>query len=165
MNSDLLDTVFNHPTTAEYVCIEFGHPLFSRLYRFTPSISTAITVTHENGIEYTYLPLQCAINLGNTSDELEQTLDVTIGGMDDELEDNLNLITSEGVSERPYLDYRRYRKGLLSRPIISILGLLYQSSSETKGKITFSFSTPKLNQLATAQKFTFALCTDLDTLL
>ena len=161
MNQDFLESIFEYPNASEYTCIEFGHPLFDRIYRITPSTAYELTVTHEDSGDVLYLPLQVAVNLGDVTDELEQTLDVTIGGMSDDLEDNLNRVIS--VRERPYLNYRRYRKNLLTRPIVSLLGLRYIDSSETKGKCTFRFSTPKLNQLGTADIFTFDRCRDLDT--
>lgn len=159
MNNDLIDTVFNYPSELEPICIEFGHSMFNQTYRFTPNCGFGITVKHEDQQNYEYRYLQCSVGLGNTTDELEQTINVTLGGMGDELEADLDAIL--GMSERPFLNYRRYRKGLLQRPIVSITNLICIDCAETKGKVSFKFSTPKLNQLATADKYSFEKYRDL----
>lgn len=134
-------------------CIEFAHPSFSQTYRFVRNATDGVTVTHEDAatFNYEYLPLK--IDRGNTSDDLDQTINITLGDLGTIFPAELDRIRNGAYfATKPTLKYRVYRDDDLSAPLMSIQLLEVGSMvRDGTGAATFTAQAAQLNSTKTGE--------------
>lgn len=139
----------------QYECIEFAHPSFSKTYRIVRNNAYGLTVTHEDGQQYLYdyYPLQ--IDAGNTKDDLDQSLNISIGDLGEELPAEFERALTGAYSEQaPTLKYRIYRSDVLTAPMYSLQTLEVTSVSMDGRAATFEAKAPELNNTKTGRLYT-----------
>lgn len=137
---------------AQLECIEFAHPSFSKTYRIVRNHASGVLVTHENGqqYQYEYYPLQ--IDMGNTKDDLDQTLSISIGDLGEELPAEFERALNGAFSlVKPTLKYRLYRSDVLTVPMYRLQTLEVTSVSMDGRAATFEAKAPELNNSKTGR--------------
>lgn len=140
-------------------CIEFAHPAFSKTYYIVRNNTFGITATHEDSTthDYQYLPIK--IDVGNTTDDLDQTLTITLADMGVELPKELDAVRlSEFADIKPTVKYRAYRHDDLSQPLVTLQLLDVNSlTRDATGLATFQAKAPELNNVKTGEIYSFDL--------
>lgn len=132
-------------------CIEISHPSFSKVYRYVRNNDEGITAGNQN---YDYKPM--SIKRNNVTNDLDQTLSITLADMDDELMDEVKKIHSSAFRKiKPECSFKIYRDDDLSEPMISMPALEIPSvSKDTSGLATFDAQAPQLNSVRTGRIYT-----------
>jgi hypothetical protein len=117
--SDLL--LGTPPYIVQLQLAEFDHPAFGGSpYRvIRNSGRNGLEVTHEGPAGpfiYTYFPMD--IKMAGSGNDLDQTIEVTVGDLGEILPFTLELISAANSwSQKPTLKYREYRSDDLSAPV------------------------------------------------
>ena len=132
-------------------CIEISHPSFSKVYRYVKNDTQGITAANQN---YDYKPM--SIKRNNVTNDLDQTLSITLADMDDELMDEVKKIHSSTFRKiKPECSFKIYRDDDLTEPMISMPALEIPSvSKDTSGLATFDAQAPQLNSVRTGRIYT-----------
>lgn len=150
-NSDYVAFFLNSRSgVIQYECIEFAHPSFSKTYRIVRNNAYGLTVTHEDGQQYLYdyYPLQ--IDAGNTKDDLDQSLSISIGDLGEELPAEFEkTMDGEYMNVRPTLKYRIYRSDVLNASMYNINNLEVNEVNMEGRAATFEAKAPELNNSKT----------------
>lgn len=140
-------------STYQLECIELSHPSFSQTYRISPSIDTGITVKHNASSDaffYEYLP--ATIEKSGLMGDLDQTINVTIGGLGEILPEEFERIFAGGfLTQKPTVSYRLYSSDDLNSPIHERLGLQVSGVAEKEGAATFTGEAQRLNSSKTGE--------------
>ncbi|MCG2572391.1 DUF1833 domain-containing protein [Acinetobacter sp. ME22] len=136
-------------------CIEIKHSLWATPLRYVTNMADGVSVGHDSSyFNYDYVPLQ--IDKGSSSDDLDQTLAITIGDLGEIVPDLIDQILDAGSTERPQVTYRAYSSLDLSTPILVIDNLEVTDQSSDYQGTTFNAEAPKLNAVGTGLLFTKA---------
>ncbi|WP_315075511.1 DUF1833 family protein [Acinetobacter guillouiae] len=132
-------------------CIEISHPSFSKVYRYVKNDTQGITAANQN---YDYKPM--SIKRNNVTNDLDQTLSITLADVDDELLNEVKKIHSSAFRKiKPECSFKIYRDDDLSEPMISMPALEIRSvSKDTSGLATFDAQAPQLNSVRTGRIYT-----------
>lgn len=132
-------------------CLEFSHPSFSKTYYAVRNAPDGVTVTHEDGSShlYEYVPLK--IDRGNTTDDLDQKINIMLADLGRILPPEVDAVLSGPDAHiAPKLKYRAYRHDDLSQPLISLQVLdVTGLSRDTDGLTSFEAKAPELNNSRT----------------
>ena len=132
-------------------CIEISHPSFSKVYRYVKNDTEGITAS---GLAYQYQPM--SIKRNNVTNDLDQTLSLTLADMEDELMNEVKNIRSSAHGKvRPECSFRIYRDDDLTEPMVSMPSLEIPSvSKDASGLVTFDAQATQLNNVGTGRNFT-----------
>jgi hypothetical protein len=132
-------------------CLEIAHPSFSQTFYIVRNATAGLTVTHEDSTTHDYIYVPVQIDRGNTSDDLDQKLSITLGELGRILPDEIDaVIAGEYADVRPTVRYRVYRSDNLSAPIETLKTLHVESMSrDASGTTTFVAQAAKLNSTKT----------------
>ena len=134
----------------QYECIEFAHPSFSKTYRIVRNNAYGLTVTHEDGQQYLYDYYPLRIDAGNTKDDLDQSLSISIGDLGEELPAEFEkTMDGEHMNVRPTLKYRIYRSDVLNASMYNINNLEVNEVNMEGRAATFEAKAPELNNSKT----------------
>lgn len=136
-------------------CIEFGHPDFTQVYRVVTNAADGFTVKHEDGFDYFYEYLPLAIQLGNSLNDLDQTINITLGDLGEILPQEIDRIRITGSTIKPYLNYRTYRHDRPNTPLEVVKGLEIGGMSRDEQAVTFEAHAPLLNSNRTGLVYDF----------
>jgi hypothetical protein len=140
-------------------CLEIYHPSFSRSYYIVRNATEGVMVTHEDGSvhSYEYVPVQ--IDRGNTSDDLDQTLSITLGDLGTILPTELDAVVSGDFADiKPTIKYRIYRHDHLLAPIYTLKTLEVSNMSRNgAGVTTFVAKAQALNNTKTGDVYSFEM--------
>ena len=142
------------PAVVLLECIEVKHSLWPSPLRYVTNHADGITVKHENGQSYVYefMPLQ--INKGNTSDNLDQSLRITVGDLGQVVPQLVKLIRDANSVERPKVTYRAYMSSNLESPTHIVDGLEVEAMSRDHQATTFDAAAQRLNSVGTGRLYT-----------
>lgn len=134
-------------------CIEIKHSLWATPLRYVINLADGISVGHDNSyFNYEYMPL--TLKKGGTSDDLDQSLSITVGDLGKVVPDLINQIFDAESTERPTVIYRSYSSLDLSTPLQVINNLEITDQSTDYQGTTFNAEAPQLNVVGTGQLFT-----------
>ncbi|PKF33433.1 hypothetical protein [Acinetobacter proteolyticus] len=127
-------------------CIEISHPSFSKVFRYVKNDSNGIVAEGQN---YVYQPM--SIKRNNVSNDLEQTLSLTIADMDDELALAVLAIRESIYSTvKPECKFKLFRDDDLTSPMTQLQTLEIPTiSKDSSGLVTFDAQAPQLNSVKT----------------
>lgn len=136
-------------------CIEISHPSFASTLYFVRNVPDGITLMHEDSSShyYTYQPMK--IDRSNVSNDLEQTMQITIADIDDSFINAIkNIRHSAYPRVKPKIKYRLYRDDDLSSPVMSLQTLEMANVSKDKsGNVSFEAKAPELNSVKTGKTY------------
>lgn len=155
MSNQLEEYLFATQPAYLIECIEIKHSLWENPLRYVTNMADGVSVGHDSSyFNYEYVPLQ--IDKGSSSDDLDQSLSITIGDLGDIVPDLIDQILDAGSTERPQVTYRAYSSLDLSQPILVIDHLEVTDQSSDYQGTTFNAEAPKLNAVGTGLLFTKA---------
>ena len=155
MSNQLEEYLFATQPAYLIECIEIKHSLWATPLRYVTNMADGVSVGHDSSyFNYEYVPLQ--IDKGSSSDDLDQSLSITIGDLGDIVPDLIDQILDAGSTERPKVTYRAYSSLDLSQPILVIDHLEVTDQSSDYQGTTFNAEAPKLNAVGTGLLFTKA---------
>lgn len=126
--------------------IEISHSALSKVYRIVRNAINGITVKLEDGSveNFEYYPL--AISPISSTDDLDQTLKISLGDLGEILPLEFDLIhKSDSFNEKPIVKYRVYRSDDLNNVLVGPLILEVKTFSFTKEGATFEAKAPSVN--------------------
>ncbi|USA54572.1 hypothetical protein NDN13_05090 [Acinetobacter sp. C32I] len=131
-------------------CIEISHPSFSKVFRYVKNDSDGIVAEGQN---YVYQPM--SIKRNNVSNDLEQTLSLTIADMDDELALAVSAIRESAYpTVKPECKFKLFRDDDLTSPMTQLQTLEIPTiSKDSSGLVTFDAQAPQLNSVKTGQTY------------
>lgn len=133
-------------------CIEISHSSFEKPFRYVRNDTSGITVTHEDGLDYTYEYQVLEIQRSNVTNDIDQVMNITFADADDTFTKAMQNITT---TERPSFKYRSYRDDDLTAPMVIIQTLEITSmNKDGSGYITFEAKAPELNSVKTGEIYT-----------
>lgn len=132
-------------------CVEISHPSFPKVFRYVKNDSDGIVA---EGQSYVYQPM--SIKRNNVSNDLEQTLSLTIADMDDELASSVSKIRESSYPNvKPECKFKLFRDDDLSSTMYQIQTLEIPTiSKDSTGLVTFDAQAPQLNSVKTGQTYT-----------
>ena len=155
MSNQLEEYLFATQPAYLIECIEIKHSLWATPLRYVTNMADGVSVGHDSSyFNYEYVPLQ--IDKGSSSDDLDQSLSITIGDLGDIVPDLIDQILDAGSTERPQVTYRAYSSLDLFTPILVIDNLEVTDQSSDYQGTTFNAEAPKLNAVGTGLLFTKA---------
>ncbi|MDV2440704.1 DUF1833 family protein [Acinetobacter gerneri] len=142
------------PSVVLLECIEVKHSLWAEPLRYVTNNANGMTVKHEDGelATYQYMPVQ--IDKGSTTDDLDQSLKITVSDLGEIVPKLLDLIAESGIDEDPEVIYRSYMSTDLENPVSVINGLELNNTSSDAYATTFDASARKLNSTGTGRVYT-----------
>ena len=130
-------------------CIEISHPNFSKVFRYVKNDTSGIVAA---GQSYDYQPM--SVKRNNVSNDLEQTLSITLADMQDEL--MLAVLSAMAITERPKVVFKIFSDQDLSEPMLTLQTLeIADFSKDSSGLVTFDAQAPQLNSVKTGRVYTF----------
>lgn len=131
-------------------CIEISHPSFSKVFRYVKNDSDGVVAEGQN---YVYQPM--SIKRNNVSNDLEQTLSLTIADMDDELATSVSKIRDSAFPNvKPECKFKLFRDDDLASPMTQLQTLEIPTiSKDGSGLVTFDAQAPQLNSVKTGQTY------------
>src|SRR5690606_40600014 len=121
--------------------IEISHPLWPKPLRYVTNHADGVTVKHENGMVYQYEFMPVQINKGATSDDLDQTLSITVGDLGQVVPQLLKIIRDANNFERPTVVYRAYSSNHLDSPLQVVKGYEVEDRATDHQATTFNAAT------------------------
>ncbi|WGO87973.1 DUF1833 family protein [Acinetobacter pittii] len=142
------------PSVVLLECIEVKHSLWPNPLRYVTNNANGITVTHEDSTQavYEYMPL--AIQKGKTSDDLDQSINITIGELGQIVPQLIKIILDANSEEKPQVIYRSYLSSDLTAPVDVIYGLEVETMNQDYQACTFEAVAQRLNSVGTGRIYT-----------
>lgn len=131
-----------------------SHSCFSKIYHIVRNAANGLTVTLENGSTqlFEYYPLK--IEKGETGDDLDQVMTITLGDLGEIFPNEFDRVRSmNGFSEKPKVVYRVYRSDDLSAPMYGPIDLQADDFASTADGVGFVAKAPFLNVSKTGEIF------------
>ena len=159
------------PSIAALETIEVSHSLWLTPIRIVTNHADGIDAMLETGevVHFEFAPL--LINKGKTSDDLDQSLNITLGDLGEVVPPLIKQIRSSDSDEHPQVIYRQYAYDVATmsfakdKPIDIIKGLFVEQMSRDHQATTFDAKTPDKNTVATGRSYTPDKYPDLKALL
>lgn len=142
------------PSVVLLECVEIKHSLWSAPLRYVTNHSDGVTVKHENGeaAVYEYMPLQ--IRRGDTLDNLDQSISITVGDLGEVVPHLIKQIRDADSEERPQVVYRAYMSSNLDMPTDIVDRLEVEGMSRDHQATTFDAAAQRLNSVGTGRLYT-----------
>lgn len=155
MTNHIEDYLFATQPAYLIECIEIKHSLWNTPLRYVLNLADGVSAGYKGSyFNYEYMPL--TIQKGNTSDDLDQSLSITVGDLGRIVPELIDQIFNADSIERPVVIYRAYSSLDLSNPILEIDNLEVIDQSTDYQGTTFNAEAPKLNAVGTGMLFTKA---------
>ena len=138
-----------------YECLEITHSHFSQEYRVVRNATRGLTVTHENGQQYSYeyYPLEIE-NLG-ASDDLDVGYSIRLGDTGDIIWKEIErVLFNDAILEKPRVVYRAYRSDNLAKPLDGPNNLEMKDVTCAVEGATFEAKAPLVNVHGTGEAYT-----------
>mgnify|MGYP003601396002 CR=1 FL=1 len=136
-------------------CVEIMHPSFEKSFCWVQNYASALNLTHEDGTiaQYSYMPMK--IEKKNVSNDLDQTMQISIADIDDAfLKAMLDVRSSQFATIRPQLKFRIYRDDNFLAPIVVLQTLEVMTFSKNSNKqVSFEAKAPELNSVRTGDVY------------
>ena len=142
------------PSAAMLELIEISHPLWPQPLRYVTNHADGVTVKHEDGLVYHYEFMPVQINKGATSDDLDQTLSITVGDLGQVVPQLLKIIRDANNFERPNVVYRAYASNNLNTPLQVVKGYEVEDRTTDHQASTFNAATKRANSTGSGLFYT-----------
>jgi hypothetical protein len=142
------------PSAAMLELIEISHPLWPKPLRYVTNHADGVTVKHEDGLVYNYEFMPVQINKGANSDDLDQTLSITVGDLGQVVPQLLKIIRDANNFERPSVVYRAYSSSNLESPLQVVKGYEVEDRATDHQATTFNAATKRANSTGTGMFYT-----------
>ncbi len=142
------------PSAAMLELVEISHPIWPKTLRYVTNHADGVTVKHENGMVYQYEFMPVQINKGATSDDLDQTLSITVGDLGQVVPQLLKIIRDADNFERPSVVYRAYSSNNLDSPLQVVKGYEVEDRSTDHQATTFNAATKRANSTGSGLFYT-----------
>lgn len=147
--------------------LEISHSLWPVPIRIVTNHPDGVAVTLENGQQafFEFIPLM--IQRGNTSDDLDQTLNITVGDLGEIVPPLIQKIRDASSDEKPQVIYRSFAFDAASMvltkqtPIEIIRGLSVAKMNQDYQATTFEAATSGKNSVKTGRTYNFKEYPDL----
>ena len=147
--------------------LEISHSLWPAPIRIVTNHPDGVAVTLENGKPaiFEFIPLM--IQRGNTSDDLDQTLNITVGDLGEIVPPLIQKIRDASSDEKPQVIYRSFAFDAASMvltkqtPIEIIRGLSVAKMNQDYQATTFEAATSGKNSVKTGRTYNFKEYPDL----
>lgn len=141
--------------------LEISHSLWPAPIRIVTNHPDGVAVTLENGQRaiFEFIPLM--IQRGNTSDDLDQTLNITVGDLGEIVPPLIQKIRDASSDEKPQVIYRSFAFDAASMvltkqtPIEIIRGLSVAKMNQDYQATTFEAATSGKNSVKTGRTYNF----------
>lgn len=132
-------------------CVELSHPSFPKVFRYVKNDMDGIIA---GGQSYAYQPM--SIKRNNVTNDLDQTLALTLADMDDEFAEAVAGIHSSTFSRiKPSCVFKSFRDDDLAEPMTQLQTLEVPTiSKDSGGLVTFDAQAPQLNSVKTGRTYT-----------
>lgn len=159
------------PSVALLETIEVNHSLWPEPIRIVTNHTDGVEVTLENDelAFFDFAPL--LINRGSTSDDLDQSLSITLGDLGEIVPPLLKIIRDAESDEQPQVIYRAFAFDVVSmslvknKPIDIIRGLNIDKMNRNHLATTFEAKTTSKNSVKTGKTYNLQDFPDLKGLL
>lgn len=147
--------------------LEISHSLWPDPIRIVTNHPDGISVTLENGQPATFEFIPLMIKRGNTSDDLDQTLNITVGDLGEVVPPLIQKIREASSDEKPQVIYRSFAFDAASMvltkptPIEIIRGLYVAKMNQDHQATTFEAATSGKNSVKTGRTYNFEEYPDL----
>lgn len=147
--------------------LEISHSLWPDPIRLVTNHPDGISVTLENGQSATFDFIPLMIQRGNTSDDLDQTLNITVGDLGEVVPPLIQKIRVASSDEKPQVIYRSFAFDAASMvltkptPIEIIRGLYVAKMNQDHQATTFESATSGKNSVKTGRTYNFEEYPDL----
>jgi hypothetical protein len=152
----------NSPSSVVHVeTIEVAHPSFSKTYWVVRNAMFGLTATLETGAQqdFEYYPL--GISSAGASDDLDQTLTVTLGDLGQMIPQEIDRYLADRASRlaaflpvsKPSLTYRVFRSDDLSAPMDGPFIYEVSTNASKKKAQTLTAGAPRLNLNQTGESY------------
>lgn len=147
--------------------LEISHSLWPDPIRIVTNHPDGISVTLENGQPATFEFIPLMIKRGNTSDDLDQTLNITVGDLGEVVPPLIQKIREASSDEKPQVIYRSFAFDAASMvltkptPIEIIRGLYVAKMNQDYQATTFEAATSGKNSVKTGRTYNFEEYPDL----
>lgn len=142
------------PSAAMLELIEISHPLWPKPLRYVTNHADGVTVKHEDGLVYHYEFMPVQINKGANSDDLDQTLSITVGDLGQVVPQLLKIIRDANNFERPTVVYRAYASNNLNTPLQVVKGYEVEDRTTDHQATTFNAATKRANSTGSGLFYT-----------
>lgn len=142
------------PSVVMLELIEISHPLWPQPLRYVTNHADGVTVRHEDGLVYSYEFMPVQINKGANSDDLDQTLSITVGDLGQVVPQLLKIIRDANNFERPSVVYRAYSSNHLDSPLQVVKGYEVEDRATDHQATTFNAATKRANSTGTGMFYT-----------
>ena len=142
------------PSVVMLELIEINHPLWPQPLRYVTNHADGVTVKHEDGLVYNYEFMPVQINKGANSDDLDQTLSITVGDLGQVVPQLLKIIRDADNFERPSVVYRAYSSNHLDSPLQVVKGYEVEDRATDHQATTFNAATKRANSTGTGMFYT-----------
>lgn len=147
--------------------LEISHSLWPTPIRIVTNHPDGVAVTLENNQQafFEFIPLM--IQRGNTSDDLDQTLNITVGDLGEIVPPLIQKIRDASSDEKPQVIYRSFAFDAASMvltkqtPIEIIRGLSVTKMNQDYQATTFEAATSGKNSVKTGRTYNFKEYPDL----
>ena len=147
--------------------LEISHSLWPAPIRIVTNHPDGVAVTLENNQQafFEFIPLM--IQRGNTSDDLDQTLNITVGDLGEIVPPLIQKIRDASSDEKPQVIYRSFAFDAASMvltkqtPIEIIRGLSVAKMNQDYQATTFEAATSGKNSVKTGRTYNFKEYPDL----
>lgn len=159
------------PSIATLETLEVTHSLWPTPIRIVTNHADGVDAMLETGeiVHFEFAPL--LINKGTTSDDLDQSLNITLGDLGEIVPPLIRQIRASDSDEYPQVIYRAYAFDTASmtfakdKPIDINKGLFVEQMSRDHQATTFDAKTPDKNTVKTGRPYSPDYYTDLQGLL
>lgn len=147
--------------------LEISHSLWPAPIRIVTNHPDGISVTLENEQPATFEFIPLMIQRGNTSDDLDQTLNITVGDLGEIVPPLIQKIRDASSDEKPQVIYRSFAFDAASMvltkqtPIEIIRGLSVAKMNQDYQATTFEAATSGKNSVKTGRTYNFKEYPDL----
>lgn len=131
-------------------CVELSHPSFPKVFRYVKNDMDGIIA---GGQSYFYQPM--SIKRNNVTNDLDQTLALTLADMDDEFANAVaGIHTSPYSRVKPSCVFKIFRDDSLDEPVTQLQTLEVPTvSKDSEGLVTFDAQAPQLNSVKTGRTY------------
>lgn len=147
--------------------LEISHSLWPDPIRIVTNHPDGISVTLEDGQPATFDFIPLMIQRGNTSDDLDQALNITVGDLGEVVPPLIQKIRDASSDEKPQVIYRSFAFDAASMvltkptPIEIIRGLYVAKMNQDYQATTFEAATSGKNSVKTGRTYNFEEYPDL----
>lgn len=142
------------PSEVMLECIEVKHSLWSDSLRYVRNHGYGVTVKHEDGEYYDYEYMPLLIQRGGASNDLDQTIKITVGDLGEVVPDMVDAIVNAEIDERPQIIYRVYSSADMDEALFMIDGLYVEDDSSDHQGTTFNAASKRANSNETGMRYT-----------